>query len=120
LRHTLAPETACHATLPHVEERARARGDEFVRALILHLWKAGKALNDDAEVDAWVDERAESILNGKASVVAAGMRRAATRRGLSKKERKAIDACADYLLNHKAYPLTLSVATDTLHPEVPP
>jgi len=68
-----------------------------------YLWKAGKALNDDAEVDAWVDERAESILNGKASVVAAGMRRAATRRGLSKKERKAIDACADYLLNHKAY-----------------
>ena len=70
-----------------------------------YLWKAGKALNGDdaAAADAWVDERAEKILRGEASRVAAGMRRSATRRGLGKKERKAVDECADYLLNHKEY-----------------
>lgn len=70
-----------------------------------YLWKAGKALNgnDAAAADAWVDERAEKILHGEASRVAAGMRRPATRRGLGKKERKAVDECADYLLNHKEY-----------------
>ena len=70
-----------------------------------YLWKAGKALNGDtaAVVEAWVTERAENILHGKASQVAAGMRRSATRRGLTGKARKAVDDCADYLLNHKAY-----------------
>jgi hypothetical protein len=70
-----------------------------------YLWKAGKALNgDDApEVESWVTKRAEDILRGKASLVAAGMRRSATRRGLTGNPRKAVDSCADYLLNHKAY-----------------
>ena len=47
--------------------------------------------------------RAERILRGEASQVAAGMRRSATRRGLTGTSRKAVDACANYLLNHKAY-----------------
>lgn len=70
-----------------------------------YLWKAGKALNgeDATEVESWVTERAENILRGKASLVAAGMRRSATRRELTGKARKAVDDCADYLLNHKAY-----------------
>ena len=41
------------------------------------------------------------ILKGKASEVAAGMRRAATLRQLSAPERKPVDTCADYLLKYR-------------------
>jgi len=70
-----------------------------------YLWKAGKALNgDDAQAtEAWVTERAESILRGEASQVAAGMRRSATQRRLRGQRRKAVHDCANYLLNHKDY-----------------
>jgi hypothetical protein len=69
------------------------------------LWEAGRGLLGEdapvAEVEAWVDERGERILKGKSSLVAAGMRRSATRRGLKGKARKAVDACAGYLLKHR-------------------
>jgi len=70
-----------------------------------YLWKAGKALagGDPAAIEAWVAERSICILNGKSSSVAGGMRRSATLRGLGGDERKAVDACAKYLINHKAY-----------------
>lgn len=66
-----------------------------------YLWKAGKALNDGAApaaIEAWVTKRAERILRGDASLVAAGMRRSATCRSLRDKRRKAVDKCANYLL----------------------
>lgn len=71
-----------------------------------YLWKAGQALQGDAPaaaVEAWVSERATKILKGEAVLVAAGMRRSATRRRLEGKRRKAVDAAANYLLNHKGY-----------------
>jgi len=71
-----------------------------------YLWKAGKALNEGANADvveAWVTERAERVLRGDASLVAAGIRRSATRRGMTGIPRKAVDKCANYLLNHKAH-----------------
>jgi hypothetical protein len=70
-----------------------------------YLWKAGKALNgnDATATEAWVSERADSILRGQPSQVAAGMRRSATLRGLSGKARKPVDECANYLLNHREY-----------------
>lgn len=71
-----------------------------------YLWKAGKALNEGAEpavIEAWVTERAERILRGEASLVAAGMRRSATRRALRDKRRKAVDKCAAYLLKLKKF-----------------
>jgi hypothetical protein len=72
--------------------------------VLSYLWTAGKALNaDTAAVEAWVSERAEKILKGRASHVAAGMRRAATVRELAGKSREAVDECADYLLNHSQY-----------------
>ncbi len=43
------------------------------------------------------------ILEGKSSLVAAGMRRSATKRKLSSEERKSVDTCARYLLNNSAY-----------------
>ena len=51
----------------------------------------------------WVQERAQHVLQGQAREVAAGMRRSATLRGLSTKQRQAIDTCADYLLNRQSY-----------------
>lgn len=72
-----------------------------------YLWKAGKALaDDDAKpdvIEAWVTERADQILRGKASLVAAAMRRSATHRDLRDQRRKAVDKCAAYLLNHREY-----------------
>ena len=57
--------------------------------------------SDGAE--AWVRDRALSILNGRASEVAAGMRRSATLRQLLKTRRQAVDKCADYLLKYRPY-----------------
>ena len=72
-----------------------------------YLWQAAWCFFDKKkevdEADKWVAERASAILNGRASHVAAGMRRSATQRTLSKKKRKNIDKCADYLLKYKAY-----------------
>lgn len=46
-------------------------------------------------------QRARMLLEGKATDTAAGMRRSATRRGLSKSERRPVEKCADYLLKNK-------------------
>jgi hypothetical protein len=48
-----------------------------------------------------VRERLLRVLQGSASQVAAGMRRSATRKHLRGTSRKAVDTCADYLLNYK-------------------
>ncbi|MGA7936954.1 MAG: hypothetical protein WCA35_25590 [Kovacikia sp.] len=50
------------------------------------------------ESEKWVSERLLKLLSGQASLVASGIRRSATLRGLSKDERKPVDKCADYLL----------------------
>lgn len=70
-----------------------------------YLWNAGKALagDDPTAIEAWVAERSSLILEGKASSVAAGIRRSATYRGLRGAARKPIDDCARYLLNHADY-----------------
>lgn len=68
-----------------------------------YVWKAGKAFHPhDADATRrWVDKKLLAILNGKASDVAAGMRRAATLAKYPKSKRKPIDRCCDYLLDHK-------------------
>jgi hypothetical protein len=70
-----------------------------------YLWKAGHAFCREGtpELEEWVYERALRILQGQASQVAAGMRRSATRRRLSTKKRKPVDACANYLLKYRDY-----------------
>ena len=47
-------------------------------------------------------ERGLRILNGKASDVAAGIRRSATRQNLSASERERVDKC-DYLIKYRPY-----------------
>jgi hypothetical protein len=73
--------------------------------VVEYLWKAGAVLNPPAspQLEAWVQQRLLAILRGRSSLVAAGMRRSATRRGLSATARKPVDTCADYLLKYRRY-----------------
>jgi hypothetical protein len=75
---------------------------DFIHVLE-YLWKAAYCFHPPGseQAEAWVAERALQILKGKASIVAGGIRRSATLRGLSAKEREAVDECAGYLLNYK-------------------
>ena len=50
----------------------------------------------------WADNY-NGILRGEACLVAAGIRRSATRRKLTPDNRENVDQCADYLLNHASY-----------------
>jgi len=96
--------------LAQVEKTARREGVRLTVVLdVMHvaeyLWSAALAFHaeDDPEREAWVGERLLAVLEGRASLVAAGMRRSATRRELSAATRKPVDVCARYLLKHKAY-----------------
>lgn len=70
-----------------------------------YLWKAGKAFHETSspELDKWVYERLERLLEGRTSAVAAGMSRSATKRGLDDDAREPVDECARYLLSNKDY-----------------
>lgn len=70
-----------------------------------YVWKASLSFFGETQAgrEDWVEERLLRILCGKASQVAAGMRRSATLRGLKKSQRKAVDRCAGYLLRHTRY-----------------
>jgi hypothetical protein len=70
-----------------------------------YLWAASLAFHDEASAgrETWVSQRLLAVLQGKASSVAAGMRRSATLRRLSADQRKPVDKCADYLLAYKSY-----------------
>lgn len=69
-----------------------------------YLWKASYAFHARGSDAAryWVDEKLLAILEGKASAVAAGIRRSATLQGLSKSKRKPVDTCCNYILGHSA------------------
>lgn len=77
---------------------------DFIHVLE-YLWKAGYCFHGSGTeaAERWVGERALRILHGQSSDVAAGMRRSATRQGLSSKDREAVDDCADYLLKYRKY-----------------
>jgi hypothetical protein len=70
-----------------------------------YVWKAAGALFPDQEFeqDRWTRAHLVEILRGKASLVAAGMRRSATLREMAATERKPVDECADYLLHYSPY-----------------
>ncbi|MBK7956466.1 MAG: ISKra4 family transposase [Candidatus Accumulibacter sp.] len=86
---------------------ARHRTDVVVIQDFVHvleyLWKAAYCFHADGtqEAETWVLERAYALLQGKVSDVAAGMRRSATRQGISQEARAPVDKCADYLLKNK-------------------
>jgi hypothetical protein len=69
------------------------------------VWKAGRDFHpaDSPELEGWVTARLLGILQGRASHVAAGMRRSATRQGLAEEARAGVDGCANYLLKYAPY-----------------
>lgn len=77
---------------------------DFIHVLE-YVWKAAFCFFSPGseEAETWVQERALRILQGKASDVAAGIRRSATLQKLDKKVRENADKCADYLLNNRQY-----------------
>lgn len=93
-----------------VRAEARRRGIEitlvldFIHALE-YLWKAAHVFFDRGtpEIEAWVLERLERMLEGRISHVVAGMTRMATVRGLSREERKPVDKAAKYLLKRRRW-----------------
>ncbi len=93
-----------------LEAQAQAEGIDLQIVVDLihvlsYVWAASQALcgGDRKARDSWVSERLIRLLRGRAVHVAAGMRRSATKQGLSKGERKDVDKCADYLLKYQAY-----------------
>ena len=70
-----------------------------------YLWKAGHALcaEGSKELERWVLHRLGRVLEGRAVHVAAGMRRSATKRGLTSRRREPVDRCANYLLKYQDY-----------------
>src|ERR1039458_6152805 len=93
-----------------VTAEARSRGIavtvviDFIHVLE-YLWKAAWSFFDKGEpaAEEWVADQARKILHGKASQVAAGIRRRATAYGYSGPERAGADECARYLQNKQDY-----------------
>jgi hypothetical protein len=66
-----------------------------------YLWRAAWSFfaEGDPAAEGWVSDKALDILAGRASIVAASIRRKATCLRLEEGERANADRCADYLLN---------------------
>jgi hypothetical protein len=77
---------------------------DFIHVLE-YCWKAAWSFFDKGEpaAEEWVAAQARKILHGKASQVAAGIRRRATACGYSGPERAGADECARYLQNKQGY-----------------
>jgi hypothetical protein len=78
-----------------------------------YLWSAAWCFFDEGDpaAERWVNDKARQILEGKAGITAASIRRKATRLGLDPDKRKNADRAADYLLNKRAhldYPTALA------------
>ncbi len=77
---------------------------DFVH-VIEYLWKAAWSFHPEGDpaAETWVHNKALAVLDGQASIVAASIRRKATRRRLDSDKRTGADRAADYLLNKKRY-----------------
>lgn len=89
-----------------VEAEARGARVTFVLDLIHvleYIWEAARALKGQGtkEAELWAQEQLLGLLKGKCSLVAAGIRRSATHKGLKGTQRKAVDKCCNYLLKNK-------------------
>ena len=73
--------------------------------VLRYLWGAAWCFFTEGDPDAeqWVHEKALAILEGKAGIVAALIRRKATRLGLPDQKRAKSDRAADYLLNKRPF-----------------
>jgi hypothetical protein len=89
-----------------------ATKDEVTVVIILdiihvleYLWKAANAVfdPDDANGAQWVADRIEQLLQGQRTSMVRCLRRTATVKGLSPKQREPIEQCITYLTNHASY-----------------
>ena len=73
--------------------------------VIEYLWSAGWCFFEEGDpaAERWVHQKARQVLDGKAGITAASIRRKATRLGLDPDKRKNADRAADYLLNKRPY-----------------
>ena len=96
--------------IDRIEKEAKAREVKVTILIDLvhvleYLWGAAWCYfnEGDPAAEAWVHEKALAVLEGKASIVAAAIRRKATRLGLDHEKRANADRAADYLLNKAPY-----------------
>ena len=70
-----------------------------------YLWGAAWCFfkEGDPAAELWVHEKALAVLQGKAGIVAAAIRRKATTLSLPAEKREKADRAADYLLNKRPY-----------------
>jgi hypothetical protein len=73
--------------------------------VLQYLWGAAWCFfkEGDPVAESWVAEKALAVLEGKAGIVAAAIRRKATRLSLDSEQRAKADRAADYLLNKAPY-----------------
>ena len=96
--------------LDYIKRAATKSGVAVVIILdIIHvleyLWKATNTLFDPEDTTGawWVVDRIEQLLQGQRSSLVRCLRRAATVKGLSPKQRQPIEQCITYLTNHASY-----------------
>lgn len=70
-----------------------------------YLWKASYVFFEvgSEQSKKWVSQKALEILNGRAGLVAGGMKRKATMLNIDEDKRKNVDKCANYLNKYKPY-----------------
>jgi hypothetical protein len=104
--------------IERVQAQARARRIQITIVIdfihvLEYLWKAAWCFHTEGDptVEQWIATKARAILSGNAGLVAAAIRRTATRRELTAEQRRAADITATYLHNkkqHLDYPTALT------------
>ena len=84
--------------------------------VIEYLWKTGRAFypKSGPELEKWVQYRLLKILEGKAGLMADGMRRSTTLKKLTDKQREPVDICAAYLKYDRYLTLGFPIATGVI------
>jgi hypothetical protein len=62
-----------------------------------------KTASEEPNAAQWVGDKIEQLLHGQVKSMVRSLRRVATVKGLSAKQREPIDQCATYLANHASY-----------------
>jgi hypothetical protein len=96
--------------IDRITKEAKAHGIKVTILIDLvhvleYLWGAAWSFfqEGDPAAEAWVHDKALAVLEGKAGIVAAAIRRKATTLNLDSNQRAKADRAADYLLNKRPY-----------------
>ena len=97
--------------ISRIKAEAKARGIDKLTIVVdwvhvlEYIWGSAWSFFSEGgpTAEEWVGEKVLAVLEGKAVVVAASIRRKATTLGLDDTQRKSADVCADYLLAKAPY-----------------